>query len=102
MCSFRPKKTSPKSNPLNYSTLESYPQATVPLANQSQQIAVVNISDYADLNKDIGNISLLHSAFESFSRPSARANMDFSTADLSSGFWGEGKQTQALSVTVLS
>lgn len=53
-----------KSNPLNYNTLESYPQATLPLANQSQQIAVVNISDSADLNKDIMTVSLLHGALE--------------------------------------
>ena len=58
------KKTSPKSNPLNYRALESYPQATLPLANQSQQIAVVNISDSTDLNKDIMIISLLYSTLE--------------------------------------
>lgn len=45
MCSYQEKKNSPKSNPLNYRALESYPQAALPLANQSQQIVVVNISD---------------------------------------------------------
>lgn len=55
------RKPSLKSNPLNYRALESYPQATLPLANQSQQIAVVNISDSTDLNKDIMIISLLYS-----------------------------------------
>lgn len=104
------KKNSPKSNPLNYSTLESYPQASVPLANQSQQIAAVNISDSADLNKDIGSISPLRGALESFWRPSASANMNSSTADFSAvgfgsgGGWGVGggKQTEAPSVTALS
>lgn len=100
MCSYRQKKPLPSQIHSITALWRAIPKQ--PLANQSQQIAVVNISDYVDLNKDIGNISLLHSAFESFLRPSARANMDFSTADLSSGFWGEGKQTQTPSVTVLS
>lgn len=60
----RKKKKTPKSNLLNYRALESYPQATLPLANQSQQIAVVNISDSTDLNKDIMIISLLYSTLE--------------------------------------
>lgn len=64
MCVVIRRKTSPKSNPLNYRTLESYPQATLPLANQSQQIAAVNISDWTDLNKDIMIISLLRGALE--------------------------------------
>lgn len=64
MCVVISRKTSSKSNPLNYRTLESYPQATLPLANQSQQIAPVNISDWTDLNKDIMIISLLRGALE--------------------------------------
>lgn len=60
----RKKTNSPKSNPLNYRALESYPQATLPLANQSQQIAVVNISDSTDLNIDIMIISLSYSILE--------------------------------------
>lgn len=59
MCVVISRKLSPESNPLNYRTLESYPKATRPLANQSQQIAVENISDSTDLNKDIMIISLL-------------------------------------------
>lgn len=64
ICRKKKKKPSPKSNPLNYGALESYPPATLPLANQSQQIAVVNISDSTDLNKDIMIISLLYSSLE--------------------------------------
>lgn len=55
----RKKKTSPKSNPLNYSTLERDPRSTLPLVNQSQQIAVVNISDSADLDRDIATVFAL-------------------------------------------
>lgn len=69
VCSYQQKKL--KSNPLNYRALESYPQATRPLANQSQQIAVVNISDSTDLNKDIMIISLLYGTLEYFRRFSA-------------------------------
>lgn len=63
VCSYQ-QRSSPKSNLLNYTTLESYPPATVPLANQSQQIAAVNISDSTDLNKDILIISPPHSVLE--------------------------------------
>lgn len=58
------EKPSPKSNQLNYKTPESYPQATLPWANQSQQIVEVNISDSADLNKDIMIISPLYCTLE--------------------------------------
>lgn len=53
------KKTTPKSSPFNSRTLERYPRATLPLANQSQQIAVVNISDSADLDRCIVTIFAL-------------------------------------------
>jgi len=49
-----------KSNSLNYRALESFPQAAPPLANQSQQIAALNISDSTDLNKDVMIISLVY------------------------------------------
>lgn len=45
------KQTALKSNHLNYRVLWSYPQATLPPANQLQQIAAVNISELTDLNK---------------------------------------------------
>lgn len=53
------KKTIPKPSPFNSRTLERYPRATLPLANQSQQIAVVNISDSADLDRYIVTIFAL-------------------------------------------
>lgn len=64
MCSYRrkKKKTSSKLKPLNYSTPERYPRATLPLVNQSQRIAVVNISDSADLDRDITTIFALAKA----------------------------------------
>lgn len=68
MCvSYQPgkkKKNLLKSNPLNYRTLERDPRASLPLANQSQYTAAVNISDSTDLNKDIMIISLSHSSLE--------------------------------------
>lgn len=53
------KKTIPKPSPFNSRTLERYPPATLPLANQSQQIAVVNISDSADFDRYIVTIFAL-------------------------------------------
>lgn len=73
---------SPYSNQLNYKALESYPQATLSLANQSQQIAEVNISDSADLNKDVMIISLLYCTLESFLRLSADTCINCKALDL--------------------
>lgn len=67
MCSYQQgKKETPYSNQLNYKALESYPQATLTPANQSKQIAEVNISDSADLNKDVMIISLFYCTLELF------------------------------------
>lgn len=46
------KKTTSQSNLLNYSALERFLRATLPLVHQSQQIAVVNISDSTDWDID--------------------------------------------------
>lgn len=64
MCSYRQKKKR-KSLPSQIRSItelwRAIPKQPLPLANQSQQIAAVNISDSADLNKDIMIISLLYS-----------------------------------------
>lgn len=59
VCVVISRKPSPKSNPLNYSPVKWYPQAMLPLANQSQQIVMVNISGSADLDRDMVIVAII-------------------------------------------
>lgn len=73
VCSYQQKKEKKKKRlPSQIRSItelwRAIPKQPLPLANQSQQIAAVNISDSADLNKDIMIISLLYSTPSNDSR----------------------------------